>query len=141
MCGELTALETALLRGTSVAVPKSGSSNYPCVLLCAFEVRNSDQCCSSQVLTTLETALSRRTLMAVPKSASLNTPPASRRFSGFRSLCRMPCTHALHLNAHCPTRIYSLPQSLKTLPTLSIMCLSGSMHVRELHLYLGMQML
>ena len=42
-------------------------------------------------LTTLETALSWRVLMAVPKSASFRMPPASSRFSGFRSLWMMPC--------------------------------------------------
>lgn len=42
-------------------------------------------------LTTLETALSWRVLMAVPKSASFRMPPASSKFSGFRSLWIMPC--------------------------------------------------
>ena len=42
-------------------------------------------------LTTLETALSWRVLMAVPKSASFRMPPASSKFSGFRSLWMMPC--------------------------------------------------
>ena len=45
-------------------------------------------------LTTRDTALSVRTLMAVPKSATFRMPPASSKFSGFKSLCRMPCVHA-----------------------------------------------
>ena len=113
VCGGLATLETALSRRMSVAVPKKSACLIcPCMLLCASKVCDCDQNCSNQMLTTLETALSWRALMAVPKSASLSTSLASRRFSSFKSLCRMPCTHASNLNAKGPTRIYSLPQSL-----------------------------